>query len=105
MYNNTCQAQFSPDEHAKHRRLEKWMTFDRDLHVWVEVLEDMGADTASMQELFLLAQRDYDAANDVLSKLLKFQTTGHGIGNPSAWLHSAVLNIRIAIWKREWGNH
>ena len=78
--------------------LEKWQTFDRnDPSVWSDVLHGIGVDTESMTELFAMAQRDdrgWQDANDLIGKLLKFQSTGKSVQNPSAWLHSAILKKR-----------
>lgn len=78
--------------------LEKWQTFDRnDPRVWADVLWDMGVDSHSQEELFALAQRDdrgWQDANDSLGKLLKCKCSGKQLNNPSAYLHSMVLEKR-----------
>ena len=68
-----------------------------DVANWVKVLVDMGVDDTARMELFLLAQLSQggkDAANHVISKLLKHRADGQVLHNPSAFVHSCVRNAR-----------
>lgn len=79
------------------RKRERWETFERNVEVWSEVLDESGIDRTSRQELFLLAQLSdagYERANDVISKVLKKNADSEPLRNPSAFVHRSVLNAR-----------
>ena len=84
-----------------------WFTFDQDIEMWWDFLNNRGCDCASMQELACLAQcgdKGYVAANTIVSKI--FKAEHEGITNYSAWLRSRVLNARHQVmdeYDAKWG--
>jgi hypothetical protein len=78
-----------------------WATAVPQIDVWTTVLHrDFGCDMLSIQELFCLAQHStegYQAANTVVSKILKKKADRCMLDNPSGFLHNNVLKARQRI--------
>lgn len=77
--------------------LEPWMTFERDVTVWRQTLEEWGCDESAIKTVFLLAQHSsagYEAANGVVAKLLKKKANAIEVRNPSAFIHSCAQKAR-----------
>lgn len=74
-----------------------WMTFDRDVRVWMELLKAFNVDDTSQMELFLLSQHSdqgFQEANAIISKLLKKRADGSHLDNSSGFVHACVKNAR-----------
>ena len=72
--------------------VEAWATFEWSPEAWSEFLIDSGVDRSARQELFLLAQLSKRAGNDVIWKLIKKNSDGQFINNPSGFVHTACKN-------------
>ena len=96
--------------HASHESqgLPPWATFDRDVTVWWNLLEFWRVDTKARESLFALAQhseKGYEAANELIGKLLKKKNDGATFtSSASAFVFSCVLNARnrVDYDDREW---
>jgi len=78
-------------------QLPGWATFNKDVHVWIDTLNECWVDEMAQKELFLLSQhsdRGWEEANSIIAKLLKKQTDNDLPRNSSAFVHRAVLNAR-----------
>ena len=71
-----------------------WATFQPTVECWWELLDEYNVDDAARQLLFALAQTNFEAANDVIHKLLKKKNDGVTINNPSALIFTNVMNHR-----------
>ena len=78
------------------------MTFDKDIKVWKSTLDEFGIDRNAMQELFLLAQANYDEANSIVGKLLKKRNDNNEPRNASAFVHRCVVNARNTMYDHNW---
>ena len=77
--------------------LPDWATFDRDVEKWWELLDYYDVDEPGRASLFALAQhsdKGYEAANDLIGKLVKKWADNVAVRNPSGFIHSSVLNAR-----------
>ena len=82
---------------------EAWMTLDWDVANWNVLMEECGVDKTARMDLTLLSQFSEvgaQAANQILSKLLKKVADGETFNNPSAFVHSRVLNSRNELWNQ-----
>ena len=73
-------------------RLEQWETHEEDVHVWANVLDELGADKHAKKELFNLATAGPQhrvAAGMIIHKVLKKSAYGD-LDNVSAFIASSV---------------
>ena len=61
---------------SSHDEIPDWATFQPSVEVWWELLDEYGVDTAARQGLFALAQTNFEAANDVIARLIKKKNDG-----------------------------
>ena len=78
------------------RVLEQWQTFEWDPALWVDLLDEIGADENARRDLFLLSQIRKEDANDIVWKIVKKMTDGDHLVNASAFNHSSCKNVRHA---------
>ena len=78
------------------RVLEQWQTFEWDPALWVDLLDEIGADENARRDLFLLSQIRKEDANDIVWKIVKKMTDGDHLVNASAFIHSSCKNVRHA---------
>ena len=82
-----------------------WATAERDVSVWYTMLKDKGADSASIQNVFALAQyseEGYFEANALIAKVIKKEADGETINNISGFLHKCSQNSLYKIDRRVW---
>ena len=73
-------------------RDETWVTHSEDPNVWASVLDELGADVGSQQELFNLATAGPSyrvAAGSIIHKVMKKSAYGE-LGNVSAFIAASV---------------
>ena len=79
---------------SSHPNIPAWATFQPTVECWWELLDEYNVDDAARHLLFALAQTNFEAANDVIHKLLKKKNDGITINNPSALIFTNVMNHR-----------
>ena len=80
-----------------------WVTFENSAEVWYDTLKGFGADEEALQCLFNLAQNGewgYEAANALVSKILRKSADGIHFDNISGFIHSGVINAWNGVWKK-----
>jgi hypothetical protein len=74
--------------------LPDWASFEFNVRAWWELLDHFDMDSSSRQELFLLAQDNKRAANNIVLQLLTKRSERTRPNNPSGWLHSTCRKAR-----------
>ena len=72
--------------------VNEWATHSDDVRVWIGVLDELGADSSSQKELFILATAGPEkrvAAGMIIHKVMKKSAFGD-ICNASAFISSSV---------------